>query len=159
GVNQAPGYERLRQLFSARILADWYKRKQRGRGSLAHMIDQSSLEEVKSTSAWSPQQIWKEFKRDYDEGRFRGFGGVDFAKMPIFKPTRSGSHSPLVLLNTAIMSRTGGLMYRGVYRAGRIFVAVREPSRGAMVSRWLAVLTLLCLGVFAFRDTAKHRGW
>lgn len=80
-VNQAPEYERLRQVFSARALVDWYKRHHRVSGTWAGVVDSRNLENLTSTG-WSPDAIWRNYKSDYDSGGIRGFGGVTVSVRP-----------------------------------------------------------------------------
>jgi hypothetical protein len=143
-VNQAPEYESLRQIFSARVLADWYKRNHPTRGALSGLIDSDQLSGLSSTVGWSAIQIWKDFRRDYDKGAFRGYGGVNFTKMPQLRPMHAGPSLGTALLATAMRSRLG-FWQRSVYRAGDIFFVVERPSGYVRILRWLIVALLVGL--------------
>jgi len=134
-VNEAPEYEPLREVFSARVLSDWYKRKQSGKGALARRIDGSEIDGFRSATPWDPRQLWLQFRRDYDNGVTRGFGGVSLQQMPRFERLPAHSGDGAMLLGKALLSAKGA-WHRGVFRTGRILVAKQRPSRASTLFRW-----------------------
>jgi hypothetical protein len=152
-VNRAPEYEALRQVFSARVLSDWYKRRYSSGGALTSLIDQARLDGLTSASPWDPRLFWQRFKRDYEAGATRGYGGVVLQRMPTFRemPGRPGAGP--ALLAQALVSR-GGSWRRGVYRSGRVFLAIARPSAGVLALRWSVALLFLAALAMSIRS-----GW
>jgi len=145
-VNQAPQYEELRQAFAARVLADWYKRKWSHGGALSHLINAPSSSSAFAQHVWDPKAIWLEFKRDYDHGAVRGFGGVSFDRMPLFRALNRGISPSLPLLAQSL-AFPNGMVYRSVYRTGATIIGVHEVSRVRIAARWLIALALVGAGL------------
>jgi hypothetical protein len=156
-VNQAPEYESLRQIFSARVLADWYKRNHPKHGTLSALIDANQLSGLRSAVDWSAVQIWRNFKRDYDTGSFRGYGGVNFTRLPQARPFQPGPSLGAALLAKAMRSGSG-LWQRRVYRAGDMFFTIERPSGNARILRWFVVLVLLGLAGKVISEQMRSAG-
>lgn len=151
-VNRAPEYENLRQVFSARILSDWYKRKRRSKGSLAPQVDRVRLQGLTSPRHSSPETFWRTFKKDYDSGATRGYGGVSLERMPAFAPMPGTSRLGEVLFAEALASPRGSWRH-GVYRMGRVLTVTGKPSSLTWVARW----TIACVLIGLLVVTALYR--
>jgi len=70
-VNHDRNYSDLRQVYTSLALAQWYKDKYRHTsGIFTDLIDSKDLEGLESKSAWSAEDIWREYKRSFEEGEY-----------------------------------------------------------------------------------------
>lgn len=70
-VNTNSSYSDLRQVYASLALAQWYKSRYRFGGHLfSDFIDSENLENLESKVTWSPEEIWTEYVKSYEEGEF-----------------------------------------------------------------------------------------
>lgn len=100
-VNSSPEYAPLRRAFTARVMAQWIrKRHQSGRRtSFDELIDSGNLGGAKLADDWRPRKVFDNYVRSIRDGEFtvkqtvrQGrvtlvsrmvFGGVDFSNIPM----------------------------------------------------------------------------
>ncbi|MEU6484077.1 hypothetical protein [Streptomyces sp. NPDC046887] len=137
-VNTAPEYAPLRQVFLARVVAQWIRdRHAEGEStSFDELIDSGDLGSAVETGAWKPQQVYDTYVRSIREGSFTyrqttrvgdttvtyvmRTGGVDFSKL-----------SPARLSAADMNRRVPGL-------PETVAKSARRPATAADGSIWLA---------------------
>ncbi|MFC5187514.1 hypothetical protein [Actinomadura harenae] len=98
-VNTAPEYAPLRRAFTARVIAEWIRRRHDAgeRTSFDGLIGSGDLGPAESTDGWRPRQVYDAFVRSFRRGDFTftettrlgdrelvtkmTFGGVDFSRL------------------------------------------------------------------------------
>ncbi|MBB4917504.1 hypothetical protein [Streptosporangium saharense] len=99
-VNTAPEYAPLRRAFTARVVAEWIRRRHEAghRTSFDDLIDSGDLGGARRDDGWRPRQVFDDYVRSIRDREFtfrqtvrRGrttlvrtltFGGVDFGSVP-----------------------------------------------------------------------------
>lgn len=70
-LNEDPIYAPMRQVYSAIILARWYKDHFRGtRQPAADLIDSDNIAGRQLTDGWSPQGVYEAYMRSYQQGEY-----------------------------------------------------------------------------------------
>lgn len=71
-VNQSKKFASLRQVYSALILAEWFKRKYRASsGGFPGIIEKARLNGLESRAAWSSQKIWQDYIDSLSRGEYK----------------------------------------------------------------------------------------
>lgn len=70
-LNEDPIYAPMRQVYSAIILAQWYKDHFRGtKQPAAELIDSDNIAGRELTDGWSPQAVYEAYLRSYQQGEY-----------------------------------------------------------------------------------------
>lgn len=105
-VNDDKDYSDLKQVYMSLVLAQWYKNKYRdeyGSSLFANFIDSKDLSDLNTSSTWSAENIWRDYKKSFEDGDYHCWknqtykqgeyiitesnmysgGGVDFSNIKI----------------------------------------------------------------------------
>ncbi|MFD0885997.1 hypothetical protein ACFQ08_15735 [Streptosporangium algeriense] len=180
-VNTAPEYAPLRRAFTARVVAEWIRRRHEAghRTSFDGLIDSGDLGGARRDDGWRPRQVFDEYVRSIRDREFtfrqtvrRGrsifvrtltSGGVDFGSVPattVDAAEMNRRHPNLPLIVRAAES------HPEKSRDGMIWLGERQTSpepglwsrAGDLLSGRTGVLVLIVAGlgavVFGFRRGA-----
>ncbi|ANY08352.1 hypothetical protein [Pseudonocardia sp. HH130630-07] len=120
-VDDDPAFAELRQIHSARVVAEWYRARSATRPTeFASVVDSGDAARWASAEPWSPREIFERYRTSFREGEYPpaeigleggrwlvSWGGIDLSAVPVRTDDRPDPVVPVAAVDRPVNAPDG----------------------------------------------------